>query len=83
MVGGVIVSLDNEASLRDMHELLGRRHALYGVTAQHFEPFLDAFVWAIADALDVEPSHTIPSTWRTLLQELLAHFKRGLEMGPL
>jgi hemoglobin-like flavoprotein len=46
-LGLAVSSLNNLESILPAVQALGRRHAGYGVTAEHYQPVAEAFLWTL------------------------------------
>jgi len=67
--------LDDLPSIIEELELLGKRHAKYGVQEQDFETVKKALLWAIRVVLDDKATKRIQKSW-TVAYDLLSSIMR-------
>ena len=68
MLALIISTLDDEAALDPAMQAMGKRHAKYGVRAEHYETFCEALLWALERGLDKQFTPAMHEAWRTTLE---------------
>jgi hemoglobin-like flavoprotein len=74
----VIKSLDDPDRLLPAIAALGRRHAGYGVTHEHFTSVGDALLWALTDVLGGEFTPPVRDAWAEAYATVASVMRRAL-----
>ena len=62
-LGLAVGSLNNLEAILPAVQSLGRRHAGYGVTAQHYQPVAEAFLWTLEHYLGEGFTPELKDAW--------------------
>src|SRR5829696_7536797 len=62
-LGLAVGSLNNLETILPAVQALGRRHAGYGVTAEHYQPVAEAFLWTLAHYLGEAFTPELQEAW--------------------
>jgi hemoglobin-like flavoprotein len=62
-LGLAVGSLNNLEAILPAVRSLGRRHAGYGVTAEHYQPVAEAFLWTLNLYLGAEFTPELQQAW--------------------
>lgn len=65
MLGTIVNGLDNLEALVPTVQDLGRRHAGYGVTDQHYRTVAEALLWTLGQGLGDAFSENVENAWVT------------------
>lgn len=62
-LGLAVGSLNNLEAILPAVRSLGRRHAGYGVTAEHYQPVAEAFLWTLENYLGEDFTPELKEAW--------------------
>lgn len=62
-LGLAVGSLNNLETILPAVQSLGRRHAAYGVTAEHYQPVAEAFLWTLEHYLGDAFTPELKEAW--------------------
>ncbi len=65
MLGAAVAGLSTLDTLMPAVRALGRRHAGYGVTAQHYAPVGSALLWTLEQGLGADFTPDVKDAWAT------------------
>ena len=79
--GMIVAGIDDLDQLAPAIEMLGQRHAGYGVTDAHYRTMRDAFLWTLGRALGDAFDDTVRRSWEAAY-DLVADGMRNVPARP-
>jgi hemoglobin-like flavoprotein len=83
MVQTAVLLADAPALLIPTLKSLGRRHALYGLTDEHYRVTGRAFLWALGEALGSDVSTRELNAWSAFFDFLSVTMQDGTSLGEV
>ena len=81
-LGLAVGSLNNLETILPAVQSLGRRHAGYGVTAEHYMPVAEAFLWTLEHYLGEDFTPELKDAWVAAYMTLAGEMIRAGEPVP-
>jgi len=83
MINTVVSALENPKPVRPLIELLGARHADYGVSATDYDKFEQVFLDTLEEALGDKFTADTRAAWRQVYEGMAATMQRGAGEGRI
>jgi hemoglobin-like flavoprotein len=77
MIATAVAGLNQVEKIIPAVEELGRRHAGYGVTAQHYEPVGAALLWTLEQGLGADFTPPVKAAWTEVYMTLAGVMQKG------
>jgi len=82
MLATMVTNLNEFEKIAPVVEVLGTRHAAYGVIAKHYEPFGDALLWTLGECLGVDFTPPVRTAWTEAYKTLAGIMTRAAANLP-